>query len=718
MCRGKPLWGGLALWLSVVVAPAGYAICVGDCNRDGVVTIDEVVRMVNIALGQQPSTACTPGDRDGDGSITVEEIVAAVGALLEGCLSATATPTPTQPPPPTATPTTIIAPRCSHYSPERHVFFGDLHVHTANSFDAYTFDVRTRPEDAYRFARGTPVALPPLDSNGRGTREVRIDRPLDFAAITDHGEFLGEVALCSTPGSPAYDSPTCQSFRRGFTASQLDFGARLSTRRPQRATDVCGTDLQQCLQTAGDVWERTILAARQAYEECHFTTFVAYEYTNALGGSTLHRNVVFANETVPPPVSVFEQNTPLGLWRELERLCKQQLPGCDVLAIPHNSNESNGRMFLVEYPGATTLAEQREQARLRERMEPLAEIFQHKGSSECFAGLPSILGTPDEACAFEPRRLDSVQDCGEGVGSLGAAGQGCVSRRDYLRNVLGLGLQEYARLGANPFQFGFIGSTDTHNGTPGKVSEYDFIGHRGTEEATPSDLLDYQGLTGGGIVFNPGGLAAVWAEENTREAIFAALKRKETYATSGPRILVRTFAGWDLPPTWCEEPQRISLGYERGVPMGGTLPPATGLRAPSLAILAQYDPGTPEYPGTPLQRVQVIKGWLANGEPQVRIYDVAGNANPNATVDLATCTPNGAGHTQLCTVWQDPDFDARTPAFYYVRVLENPSCRWHVHVCRSLPPENRPPACNDPTLPATIQERAWTSPIWYLPSDF
>ncbi|MCX8072929.1 MAG: DUF3604 domain-containing protein [Candidatus Binatia bacterium] len=702
----------LSAGFAVATATRSEARCVGDCDNSGVITVNEVVRMVNVALGHQPTSACPAGDRDGDGSITVDEIVAAVDALLTGCPSAE-TPTP---PAPTPTPSAPV-PQCSGYTEERQVFFGDLHVHTANSFDAYTWDVRTSPADAYRFARGTPIALPPLDANGQGTRLARIDRPLDFAAVTDHSEFLGEVSLCSTPGSPAYETLTCQNFRRGFAESQLDFGARLSVRRPQRAADVCGTDLQRCIQTAGDVWERIRGAAAQAYEPCRFTTFIAYEYTNALAGSTLHRNVVFANDRVPPPVSVFEQSTPQGLWRELERVCKQQIPGCDVIAIPHNSNESTGRMFTVEYPGTSSFDQQREQAALRARMEPLVEIFQHKGSSECFAGLPSVLGVPDEACNFEPRRRDNnLEDCGEGVGQLGATGRGCISKRDYVRNVLGMGLQEFLRLGVNPFAFGFIGSTDTHNGTPGRVAEYEFQGHRGSAEATPSGLMGFDELGDTPILFNPGGLAAVWAEENTREAIFAALKRKETFATSGSRIVVRLFAGWSLPDNWCDRADRIAVGYAQGVPMGGdlrALPAPAG--PPKLAIAAEYDPGTPEHPGTLLQRIQVIKGWIANGAPQLRIYDVAGSADTGATVDLRTCATSGPGFQSLCSVWTDPDFDPASPAFYYVRVLENPSCRWHVYACNQLPPDQRPPACTDPSVPQTIQERAWTSPIWYLP---
>jgi hypothetical protein len=329
--------------------------------------------------------------------------------------------------------------------------------------------------------------------------------------------------------------------------------------------------------------------------------------------------------------------------------------------------------------------------------------------------LSGIVGAPDEACEFERRRVRPAPDCGDGVGTLGAAGQGCISRRDYVRNVLLIGLQEYLRIGASPYLLGFIGSTDTHNATAGLVREETFSGHQGANDSMPELQLGSGTLTDGGITFSPGGLAAVWAEQNTRESIFAALRRRETYATSGPRITVRVFAGYDLPANWCERTDFVQLGYQAGVPMGGVLPLSSGAR-PRIAIAAAKDPGSAERPGNLLQRLQVVKGWVAQGVPEYRVYDVAGRTDQAADVDLATCTPRGPGFASLCTVWEDPDFDPAVPAFYYVRVLENPSCRWHVYVCNRLPEESRPAVCTDGSVSPTLQERAWTSPIWYLPA--
>ncbi|MGH3056599.1 MAG: DUF3604 domain-containing protein, partial [Gaiellaceae bacterium] len=327
-----------------------------------------------------------------------------------------------------------------------------------------------------------------------------------------------------------------------------------------------------CRQQAGDVWERIQDAAAAAYAQCTFTSFVAYEYSRSPGGSTMHRNVIFRNDRVPFPISAFEEPTPQGLWRELKTACLDAVTGCDVLAIPHNSNESNGKMFFVEYPGTTTVDEERAQATFRAAMEPLVEIYQHKGSSECLNGISGILGAPDEACEFERRRPAPFPDCGDTKGQTGSAGQGCVSRLDYVRGALLAGLKEDERLGVNPYRLGIIASTDTHNGTPGATEEATFIGHRGTDDATPAQQLGHGVLTDGGIVFSPGGLTGVWAEENSRPSIFDALRRKEVFGTSGTRIAVRFFGGWNYPDGLCSDPDSIRRSYASGVPMGGVLP--------------------------------------------------------------------------------------------------------------------------------------------------
>jgi len=605
---------------------------------------------------------------------------------------------------------------CAARDELRKPLFGDLHVHTTLSFDAHAFEVRVTPDEAWRFARGESVLLPPLDAEGRPTRSVRIDRPLDFAALTDHSEFLGEVETCTTPGSAAYDSKTCRTYREApdTTGTGL-FGIQVASENPRRYPDVCGEDGLGCSEAASAVWRRVQEAAEAAYDRssrCEFTSFVAYEYTAATGASTNHRNVIFRNARVPFPTTYFEQPTPQGLWSELRSTCLDAGQGCDVLAIPHNPNESNGNMFRVEYPGATGPQAEREQAAFRARMEPLLEIFQHKGDSECRTGLSGIVGGADEQCEFEKWTRPGPQDCGDGTGSLGSANYGCYSRRDFLRGILLEGLKEEARIGENPYRLGVIASTDTHNGTPGRVAEDEFGGHRGTDDDTPQKQLGPGVITAGGIAYDPGGLAGVWAEENSRDAIFDALRRRETFGTSGPRIAVRLFAGADLPSDLCEDPEMVRHAYDRGTPMGGTLPATDA--PPRILVSALRDAGTPDRPGTPLQRIQVVKGWIdrEDGLAHEQVFDVAGDAGNGATVDEATCETRGPGADSLCAVWTDPDWDPRERAFYYARVLENPTCRWSTWSCNRLPAAERPATCGDPSVKRTQQERAWTSPVF------
>ncbi|MFN8542944.1 MAG: DUF3604 domain-containing protein [Candidatus Binatia bacterium] len=623
--------------------------------------------------------------------------------------------------------TTVAAPYvedrepCTQFSPERNVYFGDLHVHTTLSFDAHAFDVRTTPDQAYRFALGDPVSLPPLDVGGNGTQTLQLERPLDFTAVTDHSEFLGEVEACVTPGSPTYDSSGCQAYRVGGNDGTTGFGVRTAISPPMRDATICGADGQVCRDLAGAVWARVQQAADAAYDRtaaCRFTSFVGYEYTGTKQVSTLHRNVIFRNDRVPVPTTVFEQPTAQGLWTELKTTCRDAIGGCDVLAIPHNPNESNGRMFLVEYPGAGDRDAERAQAELRAAMEPLVEVYQHKGDSECMNGLSGTVGATDEQCDFEKRRTPPFDDCGDGTGAGGTITIGCVSRHDYLRGALLSGLQERERLGINPLRLGVIASTDTHNGTPGATEERTFIGHRGTDDDTPAKQLGPGEFYPGGILYSPGGLVGVWAEENSRARLFDALRRREVFGTSGTRLSVRLFGGWGLAPSLCGAPDMLRSAYAQGAPMGSVLPaPSAGQTAPTFLVAALRDPGTSAHPGTPLQRMQIVKGWVEQDTPHVTVYDVAGDPNNGATVDEASCTPQGAGADSLCTVWTDPDFDAAEHAFYYARVLENPSCRWSTYTCNALPPDQRPAACTDPSVARTVQERAWTSPIWFEPAS-
>ena len=587
------------------------------------------------------------------------------------------------------------APRCAGYTDTRTPYFGDLHVHTSYSFDAYLFETRNEPSDAYDFAKGEPLWIAPIDEYGRGTRRVQMSRPLDFAAVTDHSEYLGEVAICTEPGHPAYDSSTCRTYRhRNPLIAFALWGARLVAPTLGR-WGFC--DDGACDDTIVGVWQSVQDAAHDAYEPCDFTSFVGYEWTGSgsdLGPGNLHRNVIFRNDVVPQrPTSFFDQSTADGLWAELDAACASSGTGCEVLAIPHNSNLSNGQMFLPENSDHTPLNPRT--AALRQRMEPLAEITQVKGESEC-----SLTVFPnDEECNFE---------------KMG----GGETRADYVRGALGEGLLQEQAIGVNPFRLGLIGSTDTHNATPGDVEELDYLGSHGIQDDTAAKQLTQF------IDENPGGLAVVWSEQNTRDSIFDAFTRRETYGTSGTRIILRFFGGWTIPRNLTFAPGWEAEAYARGVPMGGDLGVAPRIGAPRFAVAAEWDPGTLGQPGTTLERVQIIKGWVdAQGNLHERVFDVAGDTNHGAAVDLDTCTTNEAGAPSLYTVWTDPTFHRGQRAYYYARVLEDPSCRWSTRVCNELQLNCDRPftvprryrGCCDEAVPKTIQERAWSSPIWYSP---
>jgi hypothetical protein len=601
---------------------------------------------------------------------------------------------------------------CAHRDPERRPFFGDLHVHTAFSQDASTQGTRATPRDAYRFARGEPLGIQPFAADATPLRTVRLERPLDFAAVTDHAEQIGEVRLCQTPGSPGYDSWTCRTYRRFPRVAFFVMNARYSAGGTRFG--FCGEGGAGCLAAARTVWQETRDAAEGAYDRspaCRFTSFVAYEWTGgADSGKNLHRNVIFRDEPVPElPQSVMETGIDAArLWDALQRDCVEGLPGCAVLTIPHNSNLDGGLMF----QSAETLGAELgpAEARRRARWEPLVEVMQHKGDSECLLSGD----TTDEACGFEKLPYDNFR------GRYPLLGAEPPRRVQFVREALKRGLALEAKLGANPFRYGLVASTDTHLGAAGLVSERTFPGHGGAGtpagEELPAGLPD-------ALEFGPGGLAVLFAEENTRAALFAAMERREAYGTSGTRPLVRFFGGWSLPAELCERPDFVARGYGDGVPMGGLLPAAGAPgAAPRFAVSALQDPGSAGEPGTPLQRIQIVKGWLADGVTHERVMDVAGGPNA-ASVDLATCEPRGAGHARLCTVWRDPDFDPAEPAFYYARVLENPTCRWSQHLCAAArvdctAPETVAPGfegCCDPLHRPTVQERAWTSPIWYAP---
>ncbi len=660
---------------------------------------------------------------------------------------------------------------CLDYTPLRQPLYGDLHVHTNFSFDAAANTIGATPEDAHRFAQGHPIDFWPLDENGKPAGKFAIDHPLDFLAVTDHGEFLGERALCRTPGSPRYDTEPCALYRSDERLGMTLLAQSITTENPERIGEICGDDGALCRAAAHDPWTHMREAAEAAYdrsEQCAFTSFVGYEYTGTPGVSNYHRNVVFRNANVPElPVSYIDAPVDSELWRQLDATC-DAADGCGYLTIPHNSNLANGRM--APYRGISpTLENRRAYADVRLEREPIIEIFQHKGASECINGLGSVLGAPDELCDIEAVRVMGreetyavvnpddpslppeqhtmvTEDCADGVGTNGMVGAGCVDETDFVRSALLVGLREENETGANPVKLGIIASTDTHTATPGAVVEADYRGAV-TGEATPAERLQ-PGLLTSGPEGNPGGLAGVWAVENSRDAIFEAMLRREVFGTSGPRIAPRFFGGWNYADDLCDNENMVAVGYADGVPMGGDLPPlgvagepgddivtaggaaasesqdvgAAGADASGAALAADaaaravslaaqdikpkfiaFAARDPADMAMPLEQLQLIKGWIdADGAMHSSVR----------TIVQAHGAAEGAG--SLCAVVTDEDFDATQSAYYYLRALELPTHRWSSYDCERLGPE-APPICSDGSLPEMTVEMAWSSPIWYRP---
>ncbi len=606
---------------------------------------------------------------------------------------------------------------CDNAEPLRQALFGDLHVHTSYSFDAAANSTGATPEDAQRYARGGEIPFFPLDENGVAIGRAKIDRPLDFLAVTDHGEFLGERAICRTEGSPMYNNDFCRAYRADERQGMIMLGQVVTTETPERLSAVCGEDGSLCRQYALSPWQDIQAAANNANSPCEFTSFVAYEYTGTPGTSNYHRNVIFRSAAVPDlPVSYIDAPVDSQLWGQLDSVCKID-QGCDYLTIPHNSNLANGRMAPYrKIP--QTLEAQRAYAQTRLRREPIMEIFQHKGSSECINGLSTVFGAPDELCAVEAVReigvekifpvaalIDgvatlvetsqvTVECAAETVGGNGMVGAGCVDATDFQRSALLLGLKEQQRTGFNPIKLGIVAATDTHSANAGGVLESSW-GGAVTGEGTPYERLK-PGLLTSGIDGNPGGLAGVWAVENTREGVFNAMLRREVFGTSGPRIRPRLFAGWGLDDALCDDRNMLAEAYAGGVPMGGDLAAPNGVagQKPSLLAYAVKDPE-----GRQLQSLQLVKGWV----------DADGGLH-NEVIPLAE---ELAGADNLCRVYSDRSFDPLQPAYYYLRAVEPASPRWHTYDCAALPADQRPAVCSDGRYSATIREMAWTSPIWY-----
>ncbi len=575
--------------------------------------------------------------------------------------------------------------------PQRQLLWGDLHIHSSYSYDAYTMGVRALPDDAYTYAKGGTI------QHGAGYR-IRARRPLDFAAVTDHAEFLGQARhRGASEGNPsllpdilATGIPwriTWHFFKTTF----FEFGTDGESRRANFGGGPSEVEV--------DAWREIVAAAEGHDAPGRFTTFVAYEWSSMPNEDNLHRNVIYRSSRVPEvPFSSLDSQNPEDLWQALDA---QREQGMDVLAIPHNANVSNGRMYERTRFDGSPLTEQYVEDRMRN--EPVSEILQVKGSSETHP----ILSTEDELAGFEifDQRMKASGGLSEPRGS-------------YARDALRTGLEVGAELGGNPYRFGFIGSSDSHNASS-SVEEDNYHGKLplldGTAGQRIGQTLLLPNSQNRGLNWSAAGLAAVWAKENTRASIFDALRRKETYATSGPRIRVRFFGGWDLEGSLPDEANAVEQADAAGVPMGGTLrPPSRPNAAPSFFVLALKDPI-----GANLDRVQIVKGWLAaDGTSRERIYDVAASdgrapdpqthrAPPlGSTVDVARAAyTNDIGATSLSAVWTDPYFERDQAAFYYARVIEIPTPRWSTYDAAAMgvaAPE-----------PAAIQERAITSAIWY-----
>ncbi len=609
--------------------------------------------------------------------------------------------------------------RCSNYAPSGVPLFGDLHVHTSYSFDAAANATGATPADAHRYARGEAIPFFPIGEDGKPMGTAQIDRPLDFLAVTDHGEFLGERALCTTVDSPMYGTQFCTDFRADQRQGMMMLATSITTETPARIAAVCGADGALCPEFAKGPWQDVQDAANTANDPCAFTSFVAYEYTGTPGTSNYHRNVIFRNDVVPAsPVSYIDAPIDSKLWAGLEVAC-DEAAGCDYLTIPHNTNLSNGRMapyMKLE----NSVAAKRAYAETRLRREPIMEIFQHKGGSECINGLSSVFGAPDELCNVEAvRRMgenktyvtrdlssgslklgqasEVTTECAPGeTGSNGMLGAGCVHPTDFQRSALVVGLAEEQEIGLNPIKLGIIASTDTHSANPGGVQENGWQGAVTGESNSAARLQP--GLLTSGIDGNPGGLAGVWAKQNTRDDIFDAMLNREVFGTSGPRIAPRLFAGWEFAGSLCDANDRDAQGYAAGVPMGGDLPSlaAGDTQKPRFLAHANKDAS-----GGDLVALQLIKGWVsADGKLNTAVLPMAQSA---------------AGASSLCSVYTDESFDAALSAYYYLRVLEAPSPRWHTYDCAKLPAENRPAVCSNGDYPDTVQEMAWSSPIWYRP---
>ena len=583
------------------------------------------------------------------------------------------------------------------------VYFGDTHLHTRLSLDAYgDGNTKNGPAEAYRWAKGEEIA-------GDDGVPTRISRPLDFLMVSDHAEYMGLVPALAEGNEQL--RATKEGARWG---KMIDDGKLVSEVFGEFILDATSNKPRLVEpEFEKTVWDDIIDAAEAQNEPGRFTALIGYEYSPFPDGDNLHRVVVFKDGKNKAgqvkPFSAFDSEDPEDLWNWLQAY--EDNTGGQVLAIPHNGNLSGGTLFALQTLEGKPLTQKYAQTRMR--WEPLYEVTQYKGDSETHPYL-----SPDDAFAdFESWDKANL--------AMLKAHKDEFFKYEYARSALQLGLAQESKLGVNPFKFGMIGSTDSHTSFA-QAAEDNFLGKYGS--ASPSqnnkDRWKKEWPPVPGVVAtmkgwesSSSGYAAVWATENTREAIWDAMMRKEVYATTGPRMVVRMFGGFDYAETDALHKNLVAIGYEKGVPMGGELTNAPNAKAPTFLISALKDPD-----GANLDRVQIVKGWLdADGEVHETVYDVAvsdgrkivdGKADKpvGSTVNLETATyTNAIGEVQLVAGWTDPDFNPLVTAFYYTRVIEIPTPRWPVF------DEVRFGIKMGPEVKRVLQERAYTSPIWYSP---
>lgn len=582
---------------------------------------------------------------------------------------------------------------------EKQVWFGDLHVHTTLSYDAYiSRGTRVTPGEAYRFARGEPVPF-------QGHQFQRA-WPLDFMAVTDHAENMGLFNTMDDPDSDFANSRPGQYIKREGPKGFWPFAQLVIDGQP-----IPDFDTRPALEAA---WQQGIDAANQNYLPGQFTTFIGYEWTSHGNERNLHRNVIFRDDHAPTPFSAIDSQAPEALWNYLEDSRKQ---GYEVISIPHNANASDGLMYNDKTFDGRDMNRRHAQRRIDN--EPLAEISQGKGQSETHP----LLSPKDEFADFE-------------IFEYLLAATPIKSKVDgsYLRQAYGRGLLLWQKLGVNPYKSGVVGGSDFHNGLSISAES----GYTGGMDGADMDKIlperqlaarllsrDAEGNISGGskngfdnLDTGSASLTAIWAEQNTRSSLYDALIRKETYATSGTRLKLRFFGGWHFHPNLLERRDWVGTAYGKGVPMGGDLPPK-----PAPAIAPQFIVAAEKAPESAnLDRIQIVKVFAAEGKHHEKIYDVAwsGERKPDPdngklppvgnTVDPKTATyTNDIGTERLAAVWSDPDFDPEQPALYYMRVLEIPTPRWSLQLAVRMDLE----LADD--SPATLQERGWSSPIWYEP---